>query len=228
MAKSGKTKAKGQTAKPALPKSLRKGGLPRPVGDVFAAGIGALERAQKKGAEGFDTLVSRGERVAQDGSDAVRAAIRDVEAAADRVTGRTRSTVEGAANAVTAPVERAVEAALAALGVPTRAEVVALREQVDALQARLADLRAGGATSSSVSSTSEEARPEAEAAVYRVGPHPNGWAVRKGDAERALSVHATKQEAVKAGRERARGQAPSRLVVLRADGTEASATDYGA
>lgn len=34
-----------------------------------------------------------------------------------------------------------------------------------------------------------------------VVPHPNGWANKKGDAERASSVHGTKREAEVAARE---------------------------
>jgi poly(hydroxyalkanoate) granule-associated protein len=222
MGKSKKSKKAKKNG--ALPKSLRKGGLPRPADDVLAAGLGALERAQKKGADTFDALVARGERVVEDGSAAAREAVREVEAAADRVASRTRSAAGGAATAATAPLERVVEAALVRLGVPNRTEVAALREQVEALGARLAALRDSGAADGT---SADGAASGADVAHYRVAPHPDGWAVRKEGSERAVSVHKTKQEALKAGRETARGHAPSRLTIHRADGSEASATDYG-
>ncbi|HWG91533.1 MAG TPA: DUF2188 domain-containing protein [Candidatus Thermoplasmatota archaeon] len=34
---------------------------------------------------------------------------------------------------------------------------------------------------------------------YHVTPHPQGWAVKREHAERASSVHGTKEEAVRAG-----------------------------
>src|SRR5690606_393558 len=103
-------------------------------------------------------------------------------------------------NAVEERLEAAVEAILARAGVPRRAEVEALTAQVEALQARIARLT-GGMT------------------VYRVEPHPDGWAVKKEGAAQASSVHRTKKEALSAGRSLAKAHAPSRLVVHRADGS---------
>ena len=63
MAKSKPNKTK------TLPKSLRKGSLPSPVSDVLAAGLGALEKAQKSGSDSFDALVSLGSKVVERGLD---------------------------------------------------------------------------------------------------------------------------------------------------------------
>ena len=224
MAKSKKSRKK--KAKDSLPKSLRKGALPRPVEDVLAAGLGALERAQKKGVDTFDALVARGERVGEEGSAAARGALEEVEAAADRVAGRARAAAGGAASAATAPVERAVEVALSQLGVPNRAEVAALREQVEALQARLSALRTSRAAAER-SASGGVSTNGADVPHYRVAPHADGWAVQKEGNERALSVHRTKEEARKVGRQTARDHAPSRLTIHRADGSVSDTMGYG-
>jgi hypothetical protein len=56
-------------------------------------------------------------------------------------------------------------------------------------------------------------------AVYVVRQGEDGWALSSDGVASALSVHATKREAVSAARELARQQLPSQLVIHRADGT---------
>ncbi|MDX1545809.1 MAG: DUF2188 domain-containing protein, partial [Rhodothermales bacterium] len=63
-------------------------------------------------------------------------------------------------------------------------------------------------------------------AVYHVVPRDDGWAVQKEGNERATSLHTSKNEALKAGREVATNQAPSRLVVHKADGTIQTSYTY--
>lgn len=216
MAKSKKKASKKSAGKktPKLPKSLRKGDLPRSVEEVWAAGVGALADARKQGTEVFDTLVERGERVAQKGSDAARAAIDDVEAVATQMTRRVRTTAGGAVDGVQGRVEQAVEAALATLGLPKREEISALRTLVDGLEARLASLgtEAGGA----------------DVTAYQVAPHEEGWAVQKVGAARAHRVLKTKKEALREARQTARDHAPSRLTVYNLDGSEGETTTYDA
>lgn len=217
MAKSkNKTSKKKGTSKKThkLPKSLRKGDLPRSVEEVWAAGVGALADARKQGTEVFDTLVERGERVAKKGSDAARAAIDDVEAVATQVTDRVRDTAGGAVDGVQDRVERAVEAALATLGLPKREEISALRTLVDGLEARLASLGSGAGAGA--------------ATAYEVVPHEEGWAVQKAGAARALRVLKTKKEALREARQAARDHAPSRLTVYNLDGSEGETTTYDA
>ena len=84
MAKSNQEKASST-----LPKSLRKGGLPRPVADVWAAGIGALSQAKKKGGDSFEALIDIGTTVAETGGKAARMAVAQVESAASSVTAAT-------------------------------------------------------------------------------------------------------------------------------------------
>ena len=65
-------------------------------------------------------------------------------------------------------------------------------------------------------------------AFYTVAKHPDGWSVTKAGSERATSVHATKKEAIASARETARAQAPSRLTVLKADGSVSDEVEYEA
>lgn len=203
---------------PSLPTSMRTGSLPRPLADVWEAGIGALAVARKKGGGSFETLVDLGTTVTDTGSQAARTALEQVESAAASVLGSARGLVDGAADGVTDRLEPVVEGILARLGVPGRDEVLALRDKVEALQNRITHLQAA-----SPPRTTETART-----VYHVAPHERGWAVQRADAERATSVHPTKKEALVDARRTVRAHAPSRLVVYKADGTVGEETEYDA
>ena len=64
-------------------------------------------------------------------------------------------------------------------------------------------------------------RKKDELKTYIVAPHADGgWKVQVEGARRASSVHRTKAEAVAAGKELARGQAPSQILVYKQDGVE--------
>lgn len=64
-------------------------------------------------------------------------------------------------------------------------------------------------------------RRKSELKSYLVAPHEDGgWKVQAEEASRATSVHRTKAEAVIAGKEVARGQAPSQLLIYKEDGVE--------
>ena len=220
-----------------LPKSLRKGALPQAVEDVWAAGVGALADARKKGGESFEALVDLGSSVIDTGSDAARTAVDQVEKAASSLAEAARGATGGAVDHAQGRVEAVVEAVLSRAGVPGRDEVVALREQVEALQARIQALTADGAdraaTPAARRSGAAAAPPAAEAveaapAVYEVRPHERGWAVQKAGADRATAVHATKKEALRDARQTAKTHAPSRLLVFKADGSAGETIEYEA
>jgi hypothetical protein len=64
-------------------------------------------------------------------------------------------------------------------------------------------------------------RRKGELKTYAVLPRANGgWTVQADGAGRASSVHRTKPEAVAAGKELAKHQAPSQLLVYKKDGLE--------
>ncbi len=205
MGKSEKKKAKK------LPKSLRKGAFPSSVDAVLAAGLGALGQAQKKGADTFDALVQRGERVTAEGGKAARGALGDVEAAVARIVEDARTQAGEATGDLQHRFEAVVEVALGSLGVAGRDDVEALRQKIDALHARLGAVAGEGGL----------------VAFYEVRPHPDGWAVQKAGAERASAVLGTKREAVQEGRALAKAHGPSELTVHKLDGSVADVTTYG-
>ena len=220
----GKKKKKAKK----LPKSLRKGGLPRPVADVWAAGIGALAQARKKGGDSFEALVEIGTTVAGSGSKAAQAAVEQVESAASDVAGSARGLVGGAADGVQGRVEDVVEGVLHRLGVPGRDEVLALQAQVERLQSRLSTLSEPSASGAGANGGDEAPGDGSGRTVYRVAKHDRGWSVQRDGAERATAVHATKKEALVDARRTARAHAPSQLVVQKADGSVGEETDYDA
>jgi len=64
--------------------------------------------------------------------------------------------------------------------------------------------------------------------VYHVTPAPDGgWQVKAEDAQRASSLHDTKDEAVARARELAKGQEPSQVIVHKLDGTFQTEYTYG-
>ena len=170
-----------------LPKSLRKGRLPRSVGDVWSAGVGALAQARTAGGESFEALVALGAAVADTGSKAARGAVGQVEAAAGRVAGTARGLAGGAADGVQGGAERAVENVLSRMGVPTRDEVLALREQVEALRARLATLGASVPDTSAPAGNARGQAGPAGSASRPGGPDSGGNPPGRGPSEDAPS-----------------------------------------
>ncbi len=71
------------------------------------------------------------------------------------------------------------------------------------------------------------ARRAAPPMTYHVRPGTDGWTVAAAGATVAESTHATKQEAVKAGRSLAGRTAPSHLIIHRTDGTIQTRHAYG-
>lgn len=61
---------------------------------------------------------------------------------------------------------------------------------------------------------------------YSVGPHPDGWQVKRDGAERASSVHDKKSDAVDAGRELAKASG-GELRIKGQDGRIQNSNTYG-
>lgn len=66
-----------------------------------------------------------------------------------------------------------------------------------------------------------------ERTVYHVLPKEDGWRVAREGAERAASVHETKDAAITRGRELAGGDGLGQLIVHRRDGTIETEYTYG-
>lgn len=208
MAKKKKDQKRKRAARESLPESVA--GRAR---EIWLAGLGALDRTRKDGAEQFDALVERGEKVRAQGAEALDDVLDQIEQAGRAAAGRAKSATKKAGSAAEAGVDRleaVVEAVLAKAGVPVREEMEALAGHVQALQARIAGLLGESPMQT----------------VYRVVPREGGWAVEREGAKQASSVHTTKKEALVAGRMLARQHAPSRLVILRADGSEQETVEY--
>jgi poly(hydroxyalkanoate) granule-associated protein len=173
---------------------------------MFLAGLGAFALAEEEGARWFDRLVDRGRAVEKDGRAEVRKVQQEVGRARRKAEGRVEEWQEGMENQLGRLVER--------LGIPHRDQIRVLADRVEELTAKVEAVARGGAA----------AAPARK--VYRLEPAEGGWSVKAEGNERATSTHATKDEALVAGRELAQRQAPSQLVVHRLDGTVQTAYAY--
>lgn len=205
-----------------LPKNVadRVVALPRDVAtrgrDVWLAGLGALATVEEQGSSFFQGLVQQGEKLAETGGRLVekgetveaRGKAR-IESLTSELTTRQTQVQQQVVDVVDGSVYEPVMEALKRLGVPTRAEIRELSSSVDVLTRRVNDLLG---------------RIDAEKAatvrlVFRVVAREDGWVVEHEGAERAVSLHPTKEEAVERARALANESKPSQLVILRKDGT---------
>lgn len=95
------------------------------------------------------------------------------------------------------------------------------REALDKAAGRIGEVAGKVTGDESLESEGRALRRKDELKTYLVAPHPDGgWKVQAEGAGRATSVHRTKAEAVSAGKELARGKAPSQLLIYKEDGVE--------
>jgi poly(hydroxyalkanoate) granule-associated protein len=192
--------------------------LPREIADgvttagreAWLTGLGAIATVEQEGAALYETvtrqrgtLVKRGEKLEKRGKVRIGELREDAAARGEAVAEKVETTV----------VDPIVEA-LQKLGVPTRAEVQKLAAHVESLAERVGLLIAK--------------LERAQVAVYSVVAREEGWAIEKKGAERAVSVHATKDEALERARALAAEHRPSELVVHRKDGTVQDTLVYDA
>ena len=219
--------------------------------DIWLAGLGAIATVEEEGSKFFDSLVENGKALQQNGSkrlddlqkeatktlDSLIKRGRKVEdkgrkqlsAGVDAVKGEVTEkqkevtgTVERVTGKVEATVASAVETAMERLDVLTRTEVKDLATKVDLLAGKVNKLTTLLEARAAVSA------PTDATVVYHVVPQEAGWAVTKEGTDRAINVLNTKAEALERGRDLAKNQEPSRLVVHRKDGTIQEQFTYGA
>jgi poly(hydroxyalkanoate) granule-associated protein len=178
--------------------------------DVWLAGLGALATVEQEGAALYETLVKQGETLVERGEKLERRGKVRIGALKDDVEARREQVVEKVESTVYDPMVEALQK----LGVPTRAEVQKLSAQVESLAQRVGLLISR--------------LERAQVAVYAVVAREEGWAIEKQGAERAVSVHATKEEALDRARALAGEHRPSELVVHRKDGTVQDTVVYEA
>jgi uncharacterized protein YjbJ (UPF0337 family) len=94
-------------------------------------------------------------------------------------------------------------------------------EALDKAVGRVGEAAGRAAGDESLETQGRALRRKGELKTYAVLSHADGgWKVQAEGADRASSVHRTKAEAVAAGKELARRQAPSQLLVYKKDGLE--------
>jgi poly(hydroxyalkanoate) granule-associated protein len=178
--------------------------------EVWLAGLGALATVEEQGTAFYDSLVKQGEKLVERGETVEKRGAARLEELKSDVDARREAVVERVETTVYDPMVEALKK----LGVPTRGEVQALSGQVEALTARV-NLLLGRLE-------------RAQVAVYSVVAREEGWAIEKKGAERSISLHPTKDEALERARALAGENKPSELVVHRKDGTVQDTVVYDA
>lgn len=185
-----------------LPKEIADGVTTRGR-EVWLAGLGALATAEEQGTSFYQGLVKQGEKLVERGEGVEKRGKERLAEVREDVEARRDAAMDRVETNVTEPVMDALQR----LGVPTRGEVQRLSRQVESLTERVNLL------------LERLQQAPVERAAYSVVAREDGWAVEKTGGERALSLHATKEEALEAARTLAAGHKPSQLVVHRKDGT---------
>lgn len=185
---------------------------------VWLAGLGALSTVGEEGDRLFRELVDKGRTVETRGKEQAGEARTRVESRVKDVRGRVeegvrdaRERIEKRFDSVWGALDDRITDVLQRMGVPSRDEIHRLTQRVEELNAKIDNLRGAPAKGGRAAA--------AERTVYHVASHGEGWKVEHEGASRATSVHDTKDEALTAARELARGKAPAAVVVHRKDGT---------
>lgn len=178
--------------------------------NAWLAGLGALATVEEQGTTLYGQLVQQGAQLVERGETVEQRGKARIDELKGDVNARREAVVEKVETTVYDPMVDA----LRKLGVPTRAEVARLSTQVESLTERV-NLLIGRLE-------------RAQVAVYSVVAREDGWAVERKGAERAVSLHATKDEALEAARAVAANHRPSELVVHRKDGSVQDTVAYEA
>lgn len=168
---------------------------------IWLAGLGALSAAGEEGSRFFHTLVERGEGVETKGRKSFDKARGEVETKAKKA----REQVESSVDDLWEKMDERLTEVMHRFGVPTREEIQALTRRVEELNAKIDALKSGEVV-------------VGERQVYHVATHEDGWKVEVEGSTRPTSVHGTKDEAVTAARELAKGRVPSQVIVHKKDG----------
>ncbi len=190
--------------------------------EIWLAGLGALSRVEEEGEKIFKNLVKRGEEFEARGRQQIEASLDSLmeqQRQAARSAMSVTKTFTDAAQSVERAVANTLTDTLGRVGMPTRGEVEELSSKVSQLSEKLDALSAALEARKAEARKAEAREVKAEESIFYVVPHEKGWAVQRQGADRAASVHETKKEALDAGREEARGRAPSRLIVHKQDGS---------
>lgn len=192
---------------------------------VWLAGLGALSTVGEEGDRLFRELVDKGRTVetrgkeqADEARSRVETRVKDVRGKVEEGMRDARERFEKRFDGVWGALDERITDVLQRMGVPSREEIHRLTARVEELNAKIDALR--GAPAAKAGKAAKAAPAAAERAVYHVAPKDDeGWKVELEGASRASSLHDTKDEALTAARELARGKVPAAVVVHRKDGT---------
>lgn len=179
---------------------------------MWLFGLGAVRATQEEGGRMIDDMISRGRKAEKQGSKELDKVVRRVETGAEEMSKEVESRLKGT---------------LRRLGVPTREDILTLTRRVEEISGLVDQLAAERRRAAKPAPAAAPVVSDAERKVYHVTTHDEGWQVKAEGAERATSVHATKNEAVAASRELATAQEPSAVIIHRVDGTIQTRNTYG-
>lgn len=193
--------------------------------EVWLAGLGALSMAEEEGVKLFNSLVEKGETWEKEGRKKLSAAKKKV----DKAKGKVEEAAKGSAitdldDKILASVETAVEKVLQRLGVPTHTEVTDLTSKVERLSEQVATLAT--VMEKNGKTPAKNGKAAVKKAVYHVVSRAEGWAVKQEGVKEPRGLHATKAEALDAGRVLAKANPPSRLVTHKKDGKVQDSVTY--
>ena len=193
--------------------------------EIWLAGLGALSMVEEEGVKMFQTLVEKGEAWEKEGRKQLGAAKDRLDAAREKVetavgdAAAKGSKITELDDMVFSAVEETVEKVLQRLGVPTHAEVKDLAGKVEKLSNEVVALAMVIERGKNGKAPAKAAvKSTAKKVVYHVVPKEEGWALKQEGVAEPLSMHPTKDEALKAGRTMAEDHVPSRLVTHKKDG----------
>ena len=177
---------------------------------VFLAGLGTIKTVGDESVEMFDLLVERGRDLETRG----KKELDDVRGELKKRTNKATSKVESRLDEVGDQIDKRVTNVLHRLGVPTRTEIQTLTRRVEELSHKVDRLAGAPARTT-------------DRKVFHVTPHDEGWKLMIEGADKPVSLHSTKDEAMTAAREAAKKAEPSQVVVHKMDGTIQSQFGYG-
>lgn len=203
---------------------------------VWLAGLGALSTVGEEGDRLFRELVdkgrtveTRGKKQADEARSRVETRVKDVRGRVEEGMRDARERFEQRFDGVWSALDERITDVLQRMGVPSREEIHNLTARVEELNAKIDGLRGAptAQTQTGKTATAKAAPAAGERAVYHVAPQDDdGWKVELEGASRASSLHDTKDEALTAARELARGKVPAAVVVHRKDGTVQTRYSY--
>lgn len=175
--------------------------------EIWLAGLGALSRLEQEGDKVFQTLVDRGKDYENKRSQQLEEATENFRKQQESLTQDVSKRLDDATESVEKAVSDTLSGTLGRLGVPTRDEVRGLSRRVGELSQKL----------NALSQMLDAQQTAVEGRVLHVIPGGKGWVVTIEGQDEPAGIYDTKKEAVSAGRDTAKEDVPSQLIVHKQD-----------